>query len=354
MYFKLFNINTLHNYYKSGICNSLIITPTSECKKIIKNHRLLFKNTVKGFQISYSAKNESGDPLIELSDLLFTCIITSNNYAELLNKTDLDVKSVEYSGNKIIYFRNDPITTKSIKHKFIDYIKPRIFNYKFPFKAKDLNSDTASLELLNNEGNTVMGPFQSIKPGNDKCYYQYIDLSAFPDGKYIFRVSDTNNSQKDELICINNELSKQVVFGLLEIEYNSNTLKEYDLTFIRQNSVWKYFVVNKSGIVDLDSYSLEIKDTSKEKDIPYKKVNVFNKGKEPDPDIRIDGYDTVTFTSNDKIPFYERPLLYIELLKIDKTGGSSGDKITLIKHLPNPKISGIINKNKESEIYVFI
>ena len=123
---------------------------------------------------------------------------------------------------------------------------------------------------------------------------------------------------------------------------------------IRQESFWKYFIVNKSGSIDLDAFSLTIENTSDENSSPYENKYEFLKGQEPDPNIQINGYETIVFISKNKIPFYEDPLLSIELLKKDKTGGPAAEGISLIKHLPNPKQNGIINKNSESEIYVFL
>jgi len=307
MYFTLFNINALHNYYKKGICNNITILPTADCLRNIKNYKLLFKKNVNGFKIVYKSFNESGTPLIDPSGLLFTFIITLKDYSELLNITNLNVNSQEFTPHKIIYFTNNPIDIKTITHKLIDSIKPHIFNYQFPFKANNPSSDVASLEVMNKEGTTLSGPFLSISPDNDCYYYKKIDLSGCPNGKYTFRVSDSNNAQRDELIYLDNELSKQSIFGLLEIEYDTNTLDEYDIRLLRQESFWKYLIVNKSGSIDLDSYSLYVKDTGNENPDPYKKRYKFNKGQEPDPNIKVNGYDTVVFTSKIKIPFYEDP-----------------------------------------------
>lgn len=354
MYLTLFNINTLHNYYKSGICKKLAFTPTADCLKNIKNHKLIFRHSESGFKVAYKSIDESGTPLIDPAGNLFTFAITLKDTNELLNITNLNLDAKEYTAKKIIYFTNNPVGNKTITHKFIDDIKPQIFNYKFPFKANNPSSDVANIEILNMEGANILGPFASIKPEKDNCYYYKIDLSTYPSGKYTFRVSDTTNDQIDELIYINNELSKQSIFGLLEIEYNNNALDEYNLSLIRQESFWKYLIINKSGSIDLDSFNLKILDSGNENPAPYKKRYDFIKGDEPDPNIRINGFDTVIFTSKNKIPFYEESLLNIELLKTDRGGRSSTEGISLIKHLPNPKPSGIINKNSESEIYVFI
>lgn len=354
MYRKLFNINALHDYYKNGICNSLTIIPTADCLKKIKNYKLIFKQNGSSFNIVYKATDESGTPLIDASGLLFTFIISLNNPNELLNITHLDINTDVFTSKKVIHFTNNPANSKTITHKFIDYLKPQIFNYKFPFKANNLSTDIANLEVLDMEGNTILGSWSSIPPDNDYYYYKKIDLSNYPNGKYIFRPGDSNNVQRDEIIYIDNELSNQSIFGLIEIAYDSNALDEYNISLIRQESYWKYFIVNKSGNIDLDSFSLNIENTSDENPSPYEKKYKFLKGQEPDSHIKVNGYETVVFTSENKIPFYEEPLLNIELLKKDKTGDPAAEGISLIKHLPNPKKNGIINKNSESEIYVFL
>lgn len=352
MYYKLFNINALHSYYKDGICKNLTIVPTADCLKKIKNCKLLFKQTGNGFKIAYKAVDDLGTPLIDASGLLFTFVITLKDANELLNITDLSVNAQEFTSRKVLHFANNPVEAKTITHKFIDHLKPHVFNYQFPFKADNTTSDIASLEVLDIAGVTILGPFTSIHSDKDLFYYKKIDLSKYPSGKYTFRVSDTNNTSRDELIYIDNELSKQTIFGVLEIEYHANTLDEYDISLIRQESFWKYLIVNKSGSVDLDSFSLNVKNTATDNPSPYDENYEFLKGEEPDPSIRVNGFDTVVFTSEAKIPFYEEPLVSIELVKTDK--GTTEEGITLIKHLPNPKRAGIINQNSESEIYVFI
>lgn len=354
MYYKLFNINALHSYYKDGICKNLSIVPTADCLKKIKNCKLLFRQTGNGFKIAYKAVDDLGTPLIDASGLLFTFVITLKDANELLNITNLNVDTQVFTSRKVLHFANNPVEVKTLTHKFIDYLKPQIFNYQLPFKAINLTSDIASLEVLAMNGTTILGPFTPISPDNDGCYYKKINLTGYPSGKYTFRVSDTNNTPRDELIYIDNELSKQTVFGLLEIEYHANTLDEYEISLIRQESFWKYLIVNKSGSIDLESYNLFVKDTGNENPYPYLKRYKFTKGQEPDPVVRVNGYDTIVFTSKVKIPFYEEPLSSIELVKTDKAGGSAAEGITLIKHLPNPKIAGVINKKSESEIYVFI
>jgi hypothetical protein len=319
---------------------------------MIKNHKLIFRQTGSGFKMAYKAIDESGTPLIDASGLLFTFVITLKDANELLNITNLNVDTQVFTSRKVLHFANNPVEVKTLTHKFIDYLKPQIFNYQLPFKPINITSDIASLEVLAMNGTNILGPFTPISPDNDGCYYKKINLTGYPSGKYTFRVSDTNNTPRDELIYIDNELSKQTVFGVLEIEYHANTLDEYEISLIRQESFWKYLIVNKSGSVDLDSFSLNVKNTSTDNPSPYERNYEFLKGEEPDPSIRVNGYDTVVFTSEAKIPFYEEPLLSIELVKTDK--GTTEEGITLIKHLPNPKLSGITNQNSESEIYVFI
>lgn len=354
MYNKLFNINVLHNFYKNGICKNLSILPTADCIKIIRNHKLLLKQSVNGICILYKAIDDYGTPLIDATGQLFTFIITIKEPNEVLNITNLNVNTQVFTSKNIIHFVNEPIGNKYITNKLIDYLKPNIFNYKFPFMAEDQSKDLAKLEILDMGDNTILGPFLSIPPEKDGYYYKKIELSKSSNKKYKIRVSDSNNAQRDEVVYIDNELSNQSIFGIIEISYDSNALDEYNINLIRQESFWKYFIVNKSGSIDLDAFSLNVENTGNKNPLPYENNYEFIKGAEPDPDIQVNGYETVIFTSKNKIPFYEDTLLNIELLKKDKSGDPEAEGISLIKHLPNPKLSGIINKNNESEIYVFL
>lgn len=67
-------------------------------------------------------------------------------------------------------------------------------------------------------------------------------------------------------------------------------------------------------------------------------------------DVLINDLQTLVFSSEQTIPFYENPKLMIELLR-------TSDDVRIVEHLPNPSHNGIkkvFADRLESEVYVFI
>lgn len=353
MYKSLFNINLLHDFYTNGICQGLDISPTPECKMDLKNQRMLLNKTTSGFKVYYDTIDEAGTPLISISDITFSFIISVKDYAKFLNITDLTINTRPYNRNKVIYYKNDPKNTKLLSSSFIDYIKPKNFVYTFPKKAIDPATDKASFQVLDSNGTSILGPVTSIEP-NDQGYYSYkIDFTKHSKGKYTFITNYDTVSSEQEIVYIDNYLATQKIFGLIDISYSSEMLAEYDLQFSKRVTYWKYLVVNRSGNIDLSTYKLEVKDTNSDKVGPYNETYTFSRGPEPDPVIRVSGYDTIIFKSVDQIPFYEIPVGNIALVRIESSHGNP-EETPIILNLPNPKQSGISNANNEAEIFVFI
>ena len=66
-YLPLFRLQILHTYYKGTICPDFRIKPSSETKRLIKNHRCVLKHFSNGIQL-FIASNESNLPMIPLDN----------------------------------------------------------------------------------------------------------------------------------------------------------------------------------------------------------------------------------------------------------------------------------------------
>ncbi|NOQ27985.1 MAG: hypothetical protein GQ564_21695 [Bacteroidales bacterium] len=351
-YKTLFEIDILHDYYKKGYGKDLIIIPTKECSDYIRNNKLVYRTTVKGFKVSYISVDDIGTPLINLSDKKFMFNFRLKDPSEFLSITDLDIGGNKLANGNIIQFKNDPLNVQSILPSVIHLLKPNEFTYTFPYKAVDPENDLATLEVLDfdNVNNQVL-IFSDIEPDNLGYYTQKLKLPVRNGKKYILRISDTNNSSEDFVLYVDNELNKKNVFGLIEINYSSSALVNYQLQFNRKAAYWKYIIVNKNALIDFSSEQLELIDSTVDTVNPYDVYN-FSNQLQPDDEININGYETAVFISETLIPYYEVPKLNIQLKKVSNPPHPT--EIKLYSHLPNPKISGIVNNDNEAEIYVFI
>ncbi len=346
---NLFEVIVSHSYFKNKNTSDLTIVPTSLCAQLIKGRKLIFKTSQEGFKILYKSVDNEGTPLIALDEITFTFAIYLNNTSEFLSFTRLNTSEKEYSAGKIVYFKNDPVDKKKLDFDLLDFVKPDILTYRFPFIADDPQNDEASFEIEDRKGATVVSSSQ-VKPNESGEYNLRIDLSEEPVGKYYFKSSDNAHDLTIETIYIDNELARQKLFGFIEIEYNEDSRSKYILKFKRNISKWAYYLVNKSGI-SFDDYNLEILDDSGDDGTGIYQTYTFTGNQAPDPDDSINGYETLSFVSNKKIPFYEIPKLNLKLKKVEVSGPA---EIVLIKNLPNPDLNTIINKDDESEILVYI
>ncbi|MEO1053677.1 MAG: hypothetical protein AAFX87_23780 [Bacteroidota bacterium] len=345
-YRNLFAINILHDFYNDGYSQDFATWPTKETAEVIQGERMILKATRRGFRLAYRAIDTSGTPLIDLDDNTFKFVLSLQNIAEFMNFTILDDGPNEYAADKILYFKNDPEATQALTHELLDGLRPIAFAFEVPFLAADPATHEATIEVTDDNDNNVLGPV-NIKPDRNGRYEYAVDLKNTPKGIYRIKYSDDTHPQATQRLYIDSDLYRKDVFGIVEINTTNTSLDQYDVTFLRKATHWKYYVVNKTGNVDLASVDLSIQDTSGDTGNPYN-VYTFNKGAEPDPTVRINGFDTVIFTSVDTIPFFEVPKLSLELRKTPDANP------IIIKNLENPQLTGITNDSNESEIYVFV
>lgn len=351
-YKTLFEVEVLHNYYKSGYSEDFEIYPVDDCMRYLVNNKMIFRKTNTGFKIAYMAIDDSGTPLITLGDYKFRFICLLKNTREFYYRTKLVFGSTSLGSGNVVCFSNKTVTSETFSSSIIHLVRPNEFTFIFPFLATDKSSDTASLEILDFDNTSnIIDSFSAIKPDTFGYYNQKIELPAVNNTRYIFRVSDSNHSSEDIVVQINNTLYRRNFFGLIEISYEEDTLAKYKLSLSRKESYWKFFIVNKNNLIDFTSEQLEINDITSSVEAPYS-INNFTNTVQPDTDISINGFETAVFTSEDPIPCYESPKLNLQLKRV--AGAPHPHDIELITHLPNPGISGKVNEDNESEIYVFI
>jgi|GEM_PF-2521586 len=353
LYKTLFEVDILHNYSKDEIFQEITLIPTDDTMNYIRGNKMLYKKTLRGFKVSYLATDAEGTPLISLDDYKFKFHFNVKDSGKFFNVTDLTTASSDgFKSGNLILFSNTTVDKKSLSMAIIDMLKPNEFTYNFPYKAQNINADTASLEILDFDDNsTQIISYSSVKPDKQGNYFVKVEIPSVNSRKYIFRISDSNNAQQDQTVLVDNILSKKKTHGIIEINYNSSSIEKYKVEFESKNSFWKYIIVNKSNTLDFSDSSLSVTDKSTGNIDPYK-IYEFKTYDQPHPKIKIDNYETAVFKSKKKIPFYEVPKLNIQLSSNSNHGDNQ--QIELYEHLPNPNHSGIINENNESEIIVFI
>lgn len=349
---KLFEVEVLHNFYKNGYCKDLEIYPTANCMQYFINNKMVFRNSNTGFKVSYTAVDEVGTPLIELKDNTFQFVCKIKNPQRFYYMTKMEFNSSELETGNIARFSNDSVTTEALSDSIIHRVVSNEFVYDFPFKAVDLLLDQASLDILDfDDTSIVIESYTGIKPDDLGNYNQKIEFEGIDNKRYVFRVSDTNNPSKDYVIQVDNQMTRENIFGLIEISYEAGSLEKYTMQLFRKESYWKFFIVNKNSLIDFSSEELELNDTSASATAPYS-IYSFTNTAQPDTNISIDGYETAVFTSDALIPCYEVPKLNLQLKRVSDPPHAVD--IELISHLPNPVIHGKVNEDNESEIYVFI
>ena len=364
-YKTLFEIEFLHNFFSNGVIPYMAIKPTEETKALMKNLKMIFKSNGGVDQVLYRTIPGSSDPFVEEDqkvDFVFT--IHPKYISEFQNITNLNQGSPSkaYGSGKIPFFKNDggaasddPATPEEIRHTLLDGIQPKVFNYSYRLDPIPASKDTI-LRVTSPDGSIEMITYNmtnEISPDASGLYTMPIDYGHKPNGQYKFNVRNKgdNTDLLTEFIYLDNELKTQDTQGIIQISYDPSdgnlygNPEYYGITFIRKQSKWIYYIANKNGNLDLVSSDLSIVDDSDDTadmSNPYDTYS-FNKGVEPDPDISVNGYETVVFTSIEDIPFYERPKLRLNL-KVDDD--------VVIENLPNPPLAGV--SGAFSEIFVFL
>lgn len=337
----LFQVVANHNYHEDGVAPDLDFEPSLETALLLKNNRLKFRVIPGGFGVHYQSLDGS-TPFISLGDLKMYFIIRLNNAIEFLNFTNLD-SSKTFSGKKKLYFQNHPVGTKEISHSLLDLVKPPVFTYKIPLTTSNPTTETISLELTH----TSSGETLTITgiPANDEGKYETaIDLRKAKQGHYHFRsTTSISNDTETEAVFIDEDLSKQSFFGLIEISYSNSALAAYELVFVRKTTLWNYILVNKTSRADFND--ILVKDNSTSNDPPYQSY-VFEKQAGT---ITVSSLPAVKFQSKTTIPFYEKPKTDIELVK-----DVSGNELVILENLANPQLNQISSDLNESDIYVFV
>ncbi len=374
IYQRLFNLGIGHDYYTDQRAKGVTLLPTPATATSLVNGKMLFKKVNNGIVVLYRALDDGITPMIDLGgDAKFTFYLSADYKNEFLNITDLDESvSRRYESSNIVYFTNDPANAstdagspETITHRVIDSLESQLFTYLFSLPAgppevliRATNASGSLVPVGKSTDGTPLPTTLTLSKSEEDLYSQQIDLRNQPTGLYTITIRDIAdaNTLREELVYADSELASRDVLGIVDIVYETATdhlygdTEEYLLQFSRKETVWKYFVVDKNGKIDLLANDLLVTDTGAGGGDPYD-TYVFNReGDEPHADIRVNNLDTIIFRSTAPIPFYEEPKLNLELRR-------NPGNLQVIANLPNPSHSGVTKDDSgspASEIYVFI
>lgn len=366
-YRKLFSVHVQHNYYEDNLCSDLAFTPVPETLRTMRNQRWLFKAFGSGFNLV----TETGADLKSKIALLDTTLqfgISLNASASFFAVTQLNETAPvkEFLSNKKIYLSNNALNA-ALEYQIIDGISGDLMALSFTLPAVNteatlrVNSATESNLVIDYDtaGLPVSGPY-TIKMNSSQVFEKLLNLSKLADGLYTISIknaADTGNDLLTYKIFKSNALSTRAVFGVLEVKLPASnavvTETKFVISFLRKSTIWKYYVINQSGI-DLDDFDLLLKDKSLDGtpggNPVYAKYTFAGNpvpANDPDPINKIATADILLFKSNVKIPFFQKVKLGLQLSK--KDGGS---EVVLTKNLPNPMPEK--QGGEESKVYVYV
>ncbi len=299
-YKRLFNLCIGHNYFSDGYARLINLFPTKETESLLINGKMLLKTIPNGLTVLYRAEDDEVSPFIELdSNQNFIFYITSDNKSLLMNISDFDEStSRQYSTQNILYFSNNPLNASTnknnpeiITHEIIDSLCSRLFTYTFTIAG---NPATVQMQVTDADGNLI-----SIGKGTDgiafpttltlaissaNSYNQQVDLRSNKKGRYTITILDSTGTTtlKEEEIYIDDILAGKNILGIVDIGYESITghlygnTEEYLVQFQRAESLWKYYVLNKSENIDFNTESFTINDGGAINGSPYS-INTFER-----------------------------------------------------------------------------
>ena len=300
IYKRLFNLILGHDYFVDGFDRFVHLVPTVETSQLLKNGKMLFKRLPHGIAVLYRANDDEVTPMVDLEkNQKFVFTLKVNNLAGFLAISNLNesVSRAYQSGNIIIYRNNPGAASASsnnpeiITHEIIDTLRPALFSYSFIISG---NPASVKMRVADADGNlvsvgaetdgTLFQTTLSVNINSNNTYNQQVDLQKKKKGKYTITILDDSELTilKTEEIYIDNRLLSEKILGLVEIVYDSGTnhlygsTEEYRIQFAREDTFWKYFVVNKSRIIDFSSESLKLVDSGVVNGTPYS-VNQFER-----------------------------------------------------------------------------
>lgn len=338
-FFKLLDLDILHNYYVSGRSGDFYLEPTPDTMKLLKGYRSILKTkslktgalSTSGLSVIYEATGVNS-PLIAITDEVRLRFAMKLVHPPFLTFTDLPAKN---SASEIYYYDNlsgSPLAQSQLE------LQSKIFNYQF---SSAVTPD--ELRIFGIDGNLISDLTESLGVGPD--FEVQLDLTNYPDGKYRLELFDNGISTGEfKEVYFDNYLKAQGIFGIVELFKTDNSYEKLTMNFTRSDNFWKYFVVLKNG---LNGNTYDVQDA--EFGGPFITFSIVgNYTAQEQATINallsdLPNGDVVLFKSTTEVAYSEKKKEEIQLVRTAPTSD------LLIGNLPNPEIS-----NPKSEAFVFV
>ncbi|PZX49883.1 hypothetical protein [Algoriphagus chordae] len=372
IYTRLGEVALRHDFYRDGLAKDILLMPTQETAHLMKNGKILFRETPGGIVLLYRAEEDELTPLTPLAlPQSFFFFFKPENAASFLQITDLDTGSEEFQAGKVPFFQNSPAAASTdsenpeeLSYQLLDGLRPKTFSLELSLnpipssvRIKVRNAPGEVVSPGKDSAGTPLPDGYEVNPDDHGKFKFIFNFNGKKEGVYTFTLRNTADtedlwSKKYWL----GETQTDQPFGIVELRYEAapnhlyGNKEYYQLSFNRKESLWTYYVVNGNNKVDLISSQLQIQDQGNEGTVPYGSYAFDQIGDSPNADIKINNLETVIFQSQVKIPYFEVPKLNFQLRK-------TPENQVLIPNLPNPSRSAPTKQSGgevNSEIYVFI
>ncbi|MCX2574547.1 hypothetical protein [Pedobacter sandarakinus] len=364
-YRKFFSLSVNHNYYEDNLCEDLSFMPTADSMRIMRNQHWLYKPISSGFDLICEVDGDL-NAIIEIAKTPLTFGIKLKSAAKFLGITNLHKSpSKQFGSNKKIYFTNTGLDQRLEYTILDDVISNGIYlafieegHEKVSLKVSSAASSNHIVEY-DSDGMPISGPYEIAK-NNQNLFTRSLNFSKLPDGLYqisIKKSAGTGADLQTYQVYKSADLSSASIFGVLDLRIppadDVITENKFLMQFIRKETIWKYYIVNRTGI-DLEDFKLLLKDNSKdgtpEGNSAYAKYTFSGttvQSSDTEPINKVDANEKILFTSSAKIPFFSRVKTGLQLTKKDPT-----NEVILISDLPNPRPETQVGE--ESKIYIYV
>lgn len=283
-YMTLFQVEASHTFYLDYEGNKvdhkpdLLFKPTSECRNILKNYRLIFKSSKEGFRILGQVKDIDTSPhklLIPIDEgVKFTFTISLLN-PYFVNFSQLPIENTR---GKLYRFTNlqesvmagaislSKIAGSPVSSADLMTIKPKRFTTEI-----DIPPPTTQTRIIlkDRKNISILDEKVNIDPNTGKGIIN-TDLSSLEDGIYSLTIDGAEETFFSSDHCFTN-----TIFGVVEIFNGSeppescrfiNTTDEitpvtYIIPFAARSCIWKYNLVQRVHTIS-DPMSITITNQS--------------------------------------------------------------------------------------------
>jgi hypothetical protein len=369
LYNKAFTGDLSHDYFttanKSKVNASLEIAPTKECAELFKQGRMRYVRTPAGFTVFYQAYVDSvlnppvQKPLVKLSgavEFMFAVKMHSDAMPLMLNVTELNVNSQTYGPGKILLldksvsspFGGSPPYVEDLDASLIDQLRPSVFTYTFLPDTPTLVTDLTVNIYPEGSGTPILIITPVLVNPQTGLYSVEIDLSKKPKGLYTIKAKDGVTVEHTATVYVDSLLARENIFGLIRVKYtdadklyetctNKAKFCAFTYSFEARSVMWRYFVAVKSPSNYFTAgHKLEIVDS-----LSTYTFDVLDGPFQPSS-YKLNGFNTVGFTSDAAIPFSETAIDRFSLNQI------TVDAKTLITPLQNAIPTGVDSNRANS------